>query len=69
MLVCATTDLGPGFVAWAATIDGAPVAVVTPAAADDDVLRACVADLLREAGIECGACIECPIGLSSRRTA
>ena len=67
MHVCTSADLGPDFIAWTATIEGTPVALVTPAAADDDDVRAQVVDLLRQAGIDCGSCTMCPIAHLSTR--
>jgi hypothetical protein len=63
MHVCTTADPGPGFIAWTAIINGTSVAVVTPAAADDDSVWAQVSAHLGRAGINCGTtCLTCPVG-------
>lgn len=66
MYVCTTADLGPTFIAWAGVVDGRPVAVVTPLAQDDDTMAAQAAELLRRAGINCGTCTTCPVGLAMK---
>lgn len=66
MFTCTTADLGPGFIGWAGVVDGREVALVTPRALDDVIIRAQVAELLRRAGFDCSSCSGCPLGLPTQ---
>ncbi|MFJ6616635.1 hypothetical protein ACIQOW_03500 [Kitasatospora sp. NPDC091335] len=64
MHVCTTADLGPSFIAWAGAVHGTITALVTERAQHDDAAALQAIELLRRAGLDCGTCTSCPLGLN-----
>lgn len=63
---CFPVDLGPAFVGLTLPEEDIVTCLVTPRARDDDAVKIQAVELLTRAGINCGTCINCPIGLSAR---
>jgi hypothetical protein len=64
--VCYPLDLGPAFIGMTDDQEGTVTCLITPRARDDEAVKIQAVELLHRAGVNCGTCTTCPIGLSTR---
>ncbi|MDT0476199.1 hypothetical protein RM863_29150 [Streptomyces sp. DSM 41014] len=58
----AITHRQPGFIADVLEVDGETVCLLTPEVATDSEIRKLVESWMTAQGVDCGACLGCPVG-------